>query len=116
MAKSKRQIRRQGETKITKLIKKEILKKDAFDTGRMLRSVAVTSVQERSGMTFTISAVDYYTYVDEGTERIDPRNITKDVVDSREFERITKDMLGEYAEALVDEAFNGLGSKDIYIS
>lgn len=99
-----------------KLVQKDIREKNLIKTGDLIRSIDVEFKDEKDKVVFTIGAIFYYTFLDDGTTHIRSRNITKDVTESAEFAAILKDTIGDYVQVLIDETFTELGSKGIDIT
>jgi len=100
-----------------KLIQNDIRKKNLIKTGDMIRSIEADFSENTSTgeIVISIGAIYYYTYLDDGTRYIKSFDITDDVVDSKEFEKLMEETIVDITEIQVTKAFEGLGSKTVKI-
>lgn len=73
--------------KLENLIKAELKKQKLIKTGKLINSINVTVTSANGNLKFSVEAEDYYTYLDETHE------ITKNVLDSKEFIYFCKDYI-----------------------
>jgi len=88
------------ERKLTDLYKKEILKKDLYDTGALYRSIDVKLKISGTNITFEVASEDYLKYLD------DPYSVTEDFMNSSKY----KEILDDIEELVADAIYNGLTS------
>ena len=89
-------------------IKNQILKVGAIDTGKMLRESNIINIEWDGlspNITYTIDTTEYYKYVDLGTERIEPRYITRDFQDRRAVKKALEKLSNVLVEYWVMETF-----------
>ncbi len=103
MAKTRKQILSRANNRFTKLIKKDIQKKDAIKTGEMLRSIDSAFKEKGDDVVIELGAIHYYVFVDEGTKHIKARKITEDVLESKEFEKIMEDLMFDWTEIIIND-------------
>jgi len=97
-----RQRMRTLEAKLTRLFQNEIQRQDLIDTGLMLRTTRTYLVENPRGFSFRVESTDYFEYVDAKYD------VTKNVLNSREFAILLDDINEFYAEYLANELENEL--------
>lgn len=99
-----------------KLIQQDIRNKNLIKTGDLIRSIDAEFKEKGNKIVIHIGAIFYYTYLDDGTKYIKSFDITKDVLDSKGFKDLLEEVLVDVTQVKIDEAFSGLGSKNITIT
>ena len=98
--------------RFTKLIKREIIEKDAIITGDMLRSIDTVFKEKSNGnIEIVLGSIYYYVYVDQGTKHIKARKITEDVLNSDSFNEILEDLMFEWNDLRINEMLLRVSSK-----
>lgn len=99
--------------KINAQIKRTIIQVKAVDTGRMKNNTKVKLGYDFAKDKFTITKVNstfYYIFIDEGTIRIKPRNITDKTLEKKAVQISLDKLYGKwfdyYMEKIIDEQFD----------
>lgn len=89
-------------------IKNQILAVGAIDTGKMFRETNIINIEWDGlspNITYSIDTTEYYKYVDLGTERIEPRFITRDFQNRRAVKKALEKLSNVMVEYWVTETF-----------
>lgn len=92
--------------KLRRLIQQDIRDKNLIKSGDLIKSIDASFKEERGKITLSIGAIYYYTFLDDGTRYIKARNITNDVMESREFKILLEETTAGVAQVMVDKLFN----------
>lgn len=84
------------DNRLRRLIQDIINKKGLVKTGDLIRSIDANFFIKNDNIELNIGAIYYYDYLDKGTKYIKPREITKDVTSSKEFNDIMTEVVTEY--------------------
>ena len=103
---SLRKKKRRLERKITSLFKKEITNKDLIDTGALRRSVDTSLVKRNKVLEIDIRLMYYFKYLDE------PYDVSEDVFKTREFKKVSNEIVDTITEELFVDIPKGFKSSD----
>lgn len=90
----------------TKNLKRKIKEVKAYKTGRMYRTTK-GKIEKRKSMA-VVDSTHYYPYVDEGTSRIRPRNITKKALNTHEVKSSMENVVKKYIEWQISDEISKL--------
>ena len=75
-------------------------------TGRLSRNIRpVLSINDDNNLIVDMEMMEYYEWLDDGTRRIKPWNLSEEIMDSPEMEEIIEEL---YFEAFQDLIFTGV--------
>jgi hypothetical protein len=90
-------------SKSTYLGKKTLTKQ----TGRLFNRIAPRLKKTGGKFVFEVSMMEYYKYLDDGTEHIQPWFFSEEIIDSKEIAEITEDLI----ESTIEQTLFNMVSK-----
>lgn len=99
---------RKANVDFKKLVRDEIRKKKLIKTGTMIRSITSDIKVVAGEVKIELGAVYYYKFLDDGTRYIKAYNITNDVMETKKFQDIIMDLIGDMIDVGIKKALKPL--------
>ena len=95
----------------TKPVKRTGKRTITKDTGNLFKNIKPKFMLDGKSLTMEVSMMEYYQWLDAGTEKIQPWFFTEEIMDSSDLINITEELLGDMVEERLFDMLSSIKKK-----